>query len=64
MVSLEREQLDPSITQKGKFLELMKKYEPALCRLASVDMHTAADQDDLFAEIAIAIWTAIPRLPS
>jgi hypothetical protein len=61
MVSIEREHLDPSMRQKEKFLELMERYEPALRRLTSVYMQTAADQDDLFQEIAIAIWTAIPR---
>ena len=39
----------------------MKTYEPALRRLASVYMRTVVDQEDLFQEIAIAIWTAIPR---
>jgi RNA polymerase sigma factor (sigma-70 family) len=60
MVSMEREHLDPSTEHKEKFLELMKTYEPALRRLASVYMRTAVDQEDLFQEIAIAIWT-IPR---
>lgn len=39
----------------------MERYGPALRRLASVYMLTAADQEDLFQEIAVAIWTAIPR---
>src|SRR5580765_4021504 len=39
----------------------MKTYGPALRRLGSVYMRSAVDQEDLFQEIAIAIWTAIPR---
>ena len=61
MVSREAEQLGPSTKHKEKFLELMEAYGPAIRRLAHVYMQSAADQDDLFQEIALAIWTAIPR---
>src|SRR5262245_36670295 len=61
MVPLETEGLGQGTRQKEKFLELMEGYGPALRRLTQVYVQRTADQEDLFQEIALAIWTAIPR---
>src|SRR5215212_8990477 len=42
------------------FLRLMKEYQAALGRLAAGYVMDAADREDLFQEIATAIWQAIP----
>lgn len=48
-------------TQGEKFLRLVEEYEPALRRLAGAYLEQAADREDLFQEIAVALWQAIPR---
>jgi RNA polymerase sigma factor (sigma-70 family) len=48
-------------TQRETFLRLVEQYEPALRRLAGAYMEQAADREDLFQEIAVALWQAIPR---
>lgn len=47
--------------QCRSFRALMEQYEPALRRLAGAYVAQAADREDLFQEIAVAIWQAIPR---
>jgi RNA polymerase sigma factor (sigma-70 family) len=47
--------------QRAMFLRLMAEYEPALRRLAAAYAEAATDRDDLFQEIAVAIWQAAPR---
>ena len=47
--------------QCRSFLALMEQYEQALRRLAGAYVAQAADREDLFQEIAVAIWQAIPR---
>lgn len=43
------------------FLRLMQQFEPALRRLAAAYFDHEADRADLFQEIALALWQAIPR---
>ena len=61
MVSFETELLGPNIKQKEAFLDLVDRYGRALRRLTQVYVQSAADQEDLFQEIVLAIWTALPR---
>jgi RNA polymerase sigma-70 factor (ECF subfamily) len=48
-------------THRDTFLRLVQQYEPALRRLAGAYLEQAADREDLFQEIAVALWQAIPR---
>jgi RNA polymerase sigma-70 factor (ECF subfamily) len=43
------------------FLRLMDQFEPALRRLAGGYAVQQADREDLFQEIAVALWQAIPE---
>lgn len=43
------------------FLRLIAEYEPALRRLAGGYLRQPADREDLFQEIAVALWQAIPQ---
>jgi RNA polymerase sigma factor (sigma-70 family) len=43
------------------FLRLMEQYEPALRRLTTGYADQAADREDLFQDIAIALWQALPK---
>jgi len=43
------------------FLRLMQQFEPALRRLAAAYFDREVDRADLFQEIALALWQAIPR---
>ena len=43
------------------FLRLMQQFEPALRRLAAAYFDREADRADLFQEITLALWQAIPR---
>jgi RNA polymerase sigma-70 factor (ECF subfamily) len=47
-------------SQRDGFLRLMDAYQPALRRLAGAYLEQAADQEDLFQEIAVALWKALP----
>ncbi len=46
---------------EADFLRLLQSYGAALRRLCSVYSRDAAGQQDLFQEIALAIWTALPN---
>jgi RNA polymerase sigma-70 factor, ECF subfamily len=48
-------------THCGSFLTLMEQYGPALRRLAGAYVIQPPDREDLFQEIAVAIWQAIPK---
>ena len=48
-------------TKRETFLRLVAEYEPALRRLAGAYLEQTADREDLFQEIAVALWQAIPR---
>jgi len=43
------------------FLRLMQQFEPALRRLSAAYFDREADRADLFQEIALALWQAIPK---
>ena len=43
------------------FLRLVQQFEPALRRLTAAYFDREADRADLFQEIALALWQAIPR---
>ncbi|HEY7856536.1 MAG TPA: sigma-70 family RNA polymerase sigma factor, partial [Terriglobales bacterium] len=46
---------------KLDFGELLEQYEGALWRLAAGYVDQSADREDLFQEIAVALWQALPR---
>ena len=58
---LETSEAAGETSQHDTFLQLMEQYEPALRRLAGAYLQQGADRDDLFQEIAVALWQAIPR---
>jgi len=43
------------------FLRLIEQYEPAVRRLTGVYLERQTDREDLFQEIAVALWQAIPK---
>jgi RNA polymerase sigma factor (sigma-70 family) len=49
------------LTRRDVFVRLMGQYEPALRRLASGYAEQPADREDLFQEIAVGLWQAIPK---
>lgn len=53
--------LSEDATRRAKFLGLMDRYEAALRRLVSGYAERPADREDLFQEIAVGLWKAIPR---
>ena len=56
----EVETLAADTLRRGTFLRLMDEYQPAIHRLAAAYVETSADREDLFQEIATALWQAIP----
>ena len=51
----------PKAATDERFKELMALHGAALGRLAGSYTRTLGDRDDLFQEIALAIWQALPR---
>ena len=49
------------VSRRDTFLRLISEYESALRRLAGAYADAPSDRDDLFQEIAVAVWRAIPR---
>ena len=49
------------IARRDVFVRLMDQYEPALRRLAGGYAEQDADREDLFQEIAVGLWQAIPK---
>jgi RNA polymerase sigma-70 factor (ECF subfamily) len=47
--------------EQSRFEELLSRYGQALRRLAWSYTRNSAEGDDLFQEIALALWTALPR---
>lgn len=47
--------------RRATFLRLLDEHEAALRRLTGAYAPSPADRDDLFQEIATAVWGAIPR---
>jgi len=46
---------------EAQFDHLIAANGPALMRLAATYTNTASDRDDLFQDIAVAVWLALPR---
>jgi RNA polymerase sigma-70 factor (ECF subfamily) len=53
--------VDPNSGREAKFEQLLDTHAPALRRLCSAYQRDREGQDDLFQEIAVALWTALPR---
>lgn len=47
--------------RESQFSGLMTVYGPALRRLCATYVRDPSDREDLFQDIAIALWTALPR---
>ncbi len=50
-----------SADRRETFLRLIGQYEPALRRLAGAYMERPTDREDLFQDIAVALWQSIAR---
>ena len=48
-------------SRRDRFLRLIGHYGPALKRLAHAYLARDVDREDLIQDIALAVWTAIPR---
>ena len=59
--AIETRETAQSDSPRETFLRLIEQYEPALRRLAGAYMEQGADREDLFQEIAMALWQAIPK---
>lgn len=53
--------ISPESDRSDTFLRLIEQFEPALRRLAAAYFRCDADRADLFQEIALALWRAIPK---
>lgn len=52
---------DQQAPTEARFEQLLDTHAPALRRLCSAHRRDPGDQQDLFQEIAVALWTALPR---
>lgn len=59
--ALEAREVAQEASHRETFLRLVEQYESPLRRLAGAYFDHKADQADLFQEIAVAIWQALPR---
>ncbi len=53
--------MDQQSPREARFEQLLDTYAPAIRRLCSAHRRVPADRQDLFQEIAVALWTALPR---
>jgi RNA polymerase sigma factor (sigma-70 family) len=53
--------VNPKSEQEALFQQLLDTHAAALRRLCSAYRRERADQQDLFQDIAVALWTALPR---
>lgn len=53
--------IDRESDRHDTFVRLIKQFEPALRRLAAAYLAREGDREDLFQEIALALWQAIPK---
>lgn len=51
--------MDPA--DSSRFLEVLEAHGPSLMRLSAAYAPQPADREDLFQEICLAIWQALPR---
>jgi RNA polymerase sigma-70 factor, ECF subfamily len=56
-----RIELPRTEAEEQRFDALLATNAPALTRLAATYTNTSSDRDDLFQEIAVALWQALPR---
>lgn len=64
MVETVAAEVQPMVREDQKrafFLRLIDEYGPALRRLSKAYVERNADREDLFQEIAIALWQALPK---
>jgi RNA polymerase sigma-70 factor (ECF subfamily) len=52
---------DRELNRESHFLRLLETYTRPLRRLCAAYMADPSDRQDLFQEIAMALWTALPR---
>jgi RNA polymerase sigma-70 factor (ECF subfamily) len=53
--------VDLQAPREARFEQLLDTHAPAIRRLCSAHRRDPYDQQDLFQEIAVALWTALPR---
>jgi RNA polymerase sigma-70 factor (ECF subfamily) len=51
----------PHADQRAAFESLLRRYLPALRRLSAAYTRDAAAREDLVQDVAMALWTALPR---
>lgn len=49
------------LEQQASLIRLLEQYGPAIRRLCAAYMASTGDREDLAQEIALALWTALPR---
>jgi RNA polymerase sigma-70 factor (ECF subfamily) len=49
------------LSVEARFKQLLERHAPALRRLCCAYRRDAGDRQDLFQDIAVALWTALPR---
>jgi RNA polymerase sigma-70 factor (ECF subfamily) len=54
-------QIPSEASQEVAFIRLIAQYEAPLRRLVGAFVEQASDREDLFQEIAVAVWQALPR---
>jgi len=59
--AVETQRMTVSANQRENFLRLIGQYEPALRRLAGAYLERPADREDLFQDIAVALWQSIAK---
>lgn len=60
-IAQETPEPQPASGRREAILRLMEQYEPALRRLTAGYADQPADREDLFQEIAMALWQALPN---
>jgi RNA polymerase sigma factor (sigma-70 family) len=56
-----KDELRDTETEEQRFDRLLAANGPALQRLAAAYTNSSSDRDDLFQDIAVALWQALPR---
>jgi RNA polymerase sigma factor (sigma-70 family) len=56
-----KDELRDTETEEQRFDRLLAANGPALQRLATAYTNSSSDRDDLFQDIAVALWQALPR---
>lgn len=53
--------VNPRLAREARFEQLLDTYAPALRRLCAAQRRDPQDRQDLFQDIAVALWNAIPQ---